>query len=123
MPPNPIFTITLIIGEKRERARRALKSVLAQDIADRILVNVFDRSRDPKVDFPELTAPNVNYEPVTLQTTLGELQKRAVLGATTEFVGFLEEHVVAPPEWLSESLRLHAQGYAGVTGMFLSGNS
>lgn len=123
MPPNPIITVNLIIDEKRGRARRALRSILAQDIADQIVIYVYDRSSEGSADFPELTAPNVIYEHVGKNTTLGQLQKRAVLAATTDCIGFLEEHVVAPPEWLRESLRLHDQGYAGVSGSFLSGNS
>jgi hypothetical protein len=122
MPSSWLLTVILIIGDKRERAQRALQSILAQDIADRILVLIYDRSSNPAQDFPELTRSNVVYEPSGPHTTLGELQKRAVHTATTEIVGFLEEHVVVPAGWARESLRLHEKGYAGVTGSFLSGN-
>lgn len=122
-PSSWLLTVILIIGDKRERAQRALQSILAQDIADRILILIYDRSRTPAQDFAELTRSNVVYEPSGPNTTLGELQKRAVQTATTDIVGFMEEHVVVPAGWARENLRLHAKGYAGVTGYFLSGNS
>jgi hypothetical protein len=121
-PSSWILTVILIIGDKRERAQRALQSILAQDIADRILVLVYDRSSTPAQDFPELTRSNVVYEPSGPNTTLGELQKRAVQTATTDIIGLLEEHVVVPAGWARKHLRLHEEGYAAVTGRFLSGN-
>jgi hypothetical protein len=57
------------------------------------------------------------------RTTAGQLQKRGLLAATTDFVAFVEEHVVVSPGWARESVRLHAMGYAGVTHVFRSGNS
>jgi len=112
----------MIIGDVRERAQRALRSVLSQDIAEQIVVLIYDRADTP-ADFPELSAPNVTYEWVGKNTTLGVLQKRAVQTATTDIIAFLEEHTVAPPEWARESLRLHSLGNTGITGFFLSGNS
>src|SRR5438874_1837476 len=76
MPPNPLLTVILIAGNRRERVQRSLGAVLAQDIADQIVV-----------------------------------------------IGFAEEHVMVPEGWARESLRLHAKGYAAVTGFFVSGNS
>lgn len=122
MRPDPILTVTLIAGNRRERVQRALRSILAQDIADKIVIIVYDRADNPARDLPELTTPNVSYEPVGRNTTLGQLQKRAVLAAKTDVIAFIEEHVAVPSGWARESLRLHAQGYAGVTGFFTAGN-
>jgi hypothetical protein len=115
---NPAITVVLVVGNYRDRAQRVLRSVLAQDIADQIVILFYDRADRPARDFLELNHPNVKYEAVDKKMTLGELQKRGILAATSEIVGLVEEHVAVPPNWARESLRLHAEGYAGVTGVF-----
>jgi glycosyltransferase involved in cell wall biosynthesis len=122
MLANPLLTVILIAGNHRERVQRMLRSVLEQDIADQILIIVYDRADRPTRDLPELTGSNVVYEAVDRRATLGQLQKRGTLAATTDVIAFIEEHVVVPPGWARESLRRHAQGYAAVTGSFVSGN-
>jgi len=122
MAKDPLLTVVLIAGTHRERVQRMLRSVLDQDIADQIVIMVYDRTENPSRNLPELNAPNVIYEPVDIKSTLGQLQKRAVLATSTDVIAFIEEHVVVPPGWARESLRLHGQGYAGVTGIFTSGN-
>jgi glycosyl transferase family 2 len=119
---NPAITVVLVVGNYRDRAQRVLRSVLAQDIADQILILFYDRADRPARDFSELSHPNVKYEAVDRSLSLGELQKRGILAATSEIVGLVEEHVAVPPNWARESLRLHAEGYAGVTGVFVPGN-
>ena len=119
---NPAVTVVLVAGNYRDRAQRVLRSILAQDIADQILILFYDRADNPARDFSELDHPNVKYEAVDKNLSLGELQKRGILAATSEVVGFVEEHVAVPPNWARESLRLHAEGYAGVTGVFVPGN-
>jgi hypothetical protein len=122
MPTTPVLTVVMIAGNRRERAQRMLRSVLEQDIGDQIMIMVYDRSDQPARDLPELNRPNIVYEVVDKSWTLGPLQKRATLAATTDIIAFIEEHVVVPPGWARESLRLHAEGYAGVTGIFTAGN-
>jgi len=119
---NPAITVVLVVGNYRDRAQRVLRSVLAQDIANQILILFYDRADRPARDFSELNHPNVKYEAVDRNLSLGELQKRGILAATSEIVGLVEEHVAVPPNWARESLRLHAEGYAGVTGVFVPGN-
>ena len=122
MAKDPLLTVVSIAGARRERVQRMLRSILDQDIADQIVIIVYDRTENPKRDLPELNRTNVIYEPVDMKSTLGRLQKRAVLTASTDVIAFIEEHVVVPAGWARESLRLHGQGYAGVTGVFASGN-
>jgi glycosyltransferase involved in cell wall biosynthesis len=122
MPAPPVLTVVLIAGNRRERVQRMLRSVLEQDIADQIVIIVYDRADRPARDLPELNRSNIVYEAVDRQSTLGPLQKRATLAATTDIIAFIEEHVVVPPGWARESLRLHAEGYTGVTGIFVPGN-
>lgn len=119
---GPVLTVVLVVADYRERGRRALRSILDQDIDKEFLVLFYDRAQQPARDIPELNHPSVRYEAVDRNITLGELQKRGVLAATTEIVGLAEEHVTVPRNWARESLRLHAEGYAGVTGVFLPGN-
>jgi hypothetical protein len=120
--PNPVLTVVFVAGNCRERVQRALRGLLSQDIADQIAIIVYDRADQPRRDLPELTSPNVTYEAVGKNSTLGQLQKRGLLAATTDVIAFIEEHVLVPPGWARESLRLHSEGYAGVTGFFLAGN-
>lgn len=120
---NPVLTVVFVAGNSRERAQRSLRSVLDQDGADRIVVHVYDRAYHPVRDLPEFSHPSVAYEPVDRQSTLGQLQKRALLNARTEIIAFIEEHVCVPPGWARETLRLHALGYTGVTGIFVPGNA
>ncbi len=118
-PAPPLLTVVLIAGNRRERVQRTLQSLLEQDIADQIVTMVYDRADQPARDIPELNRPNIVYEAVDRHSTLGPLQKRATLAASTDIIAFIEEHVVVPPGWAQESLRLHAEGYAGVTGVFV----
>lgn len=123
MPMSPAFTVVLVAGNRRERAQRMLRSVLEQDIADQIVIMVYDRADQPSRDLPELTRPGIIYEAVDKGSTIGQLLARATLAAATEIIAFIEEHVVVPPGWARESLRRHADGYAGVTGTLTCGNS
>jgi Glycosyl transferase family 2 len=122
MPTIPVLTVVLIAGNCRERVQRVLQSVLEQDIADQIVIMVYDRADQPARDLPELNRSNIVYEVVDKGCTQGPLQKYATLAATTDIIAFIEEHVVVPPGWARESLRRHAEGYAGVTGIFVAGN-
>ena len=122
MSSSPALTIVLVADNQRERAQRMLRSVLQQDIADEIIIFVYDRAYKPTRDFTELNHPNVVYEAVGRKLTLGQLQKRATLTAATDIIAFIEEHVTVPPGWARETLRRHAEGYAGVTGSFIAGN-
>jgi glycosyl transferase family 2 len=122
MSPNPALTVVLVADVHRERAQRMLRSILQQDIADQIVIFVYDRAYEPTKDFAELNHPNVVYEAAGRKLTLGQLQKRATLTATTDIIAFIEEHVTVPPGWARETLRRHAEGYAGVTGNFVAGN-
>lgn len=117
-----MFTVVVVAGNNRERARRALQSILSQDTENRITVLVYDRAYEPVRDLPEFDYPNVTYEAVARESTLGQLQKRAVLTVDSEVIAFIEEHVIVPPGWIRESLRAHAMGYTGVSGSFIPGN-
>ena len=123
MPANPLLTVVLIAGNNRQRAQRMLRSVLEQDIAEKIVIRVFDRSDKPARDLPELNQSNVVYEPVDKSTTLGQLRARATRTASTEIIAFIEEHVAVPSGWARESLRRHDEGYAAVSGILVPGNS
>jgi hypothetical protein len=123
MTPSPGFTVVLIAGNSRERTRRALQSILRQDTDKQLRVLVYDRAYEPVRDLPEFDFPNVTYEPVARESTLGQLQKRAVLTVDTEIIAFIEEHAVVPSEWARESLHAHAMGYTGVSGSFIPGNA
>ena len=122
MPSNAALTVVLVADEYRDRAQRMLRSVLEQDIADQIVIFVYDRANGAAKDFPELNHPSVVHQAVDRKLTLGQLQKRAVVTATTDLLAFIEEHVVVPPGWARETLQRHAEGYAGVTGNFVAGN-
>jgi hypothetical protein len=122
MSSNPALTVVLVVDKYRERAQRMLRSVLEQDIADQISLLVYDRADQTGRDLPEFHLENVVYEAVDRELTLGQLQKRAILTTSSDIIAFIEEHVAVPPGWARESLRRHAEGYAGVTGSFVAGN-
>ena len=117
------MTVVLVAGNVRERAQRTLQSVLEQKLNGQIAVLVYDRAFQPARDLPEFDHPSVTYQAADSRSTLGQLQKQAVFAVQTEFIAFIEEHVVVPPGWAEESLRLHAAGYTGVTGIFTPGNA
>src|SRR6266480_1621072 len=96
---DPALTVVLVAANYRNRAQRALRSILEQDIADQVVVLFYDRADKPARDFPELNHANVRYEAVDRNITLGVLQRRGILAATSEIVGLMEEHVVVPPNW------------------------
>ena len=119
---KPLLTVVLVAGNYRDRFQTCIRSVLAQDIIDQIAILVYDRAYRPVRDLPEFEHPQVRYEAVDRHRTLGQLQKESVLETETEFIAFIEEHVVVPVNWARESLRVHADGYTGVTGIFVHGN-
>lgn len=119
---TPALTAVVIIGNNRKRVQRTLRSILEQDIADQIVIMVFDRADRPARDLPELTQANTIYEPIDNDSTPGRLQARATLAASTDIIAFVEDHVVVPAGWARESLRRHREGYTGVTGTIDSGN-
>ena len=122
MPSSPILTVVLVVDRYRERAQRVLRSLLEQELAGQINIVVYDRASQTARDLPEFHLPNVFHEAVDRKSTLGQLQKRATLTIPTDIIAFIEEHVTVPPGWARESLRRHAEGYAGVTGTFVAGN-
>jgi hypothetical protein len=122
MPSRPLLTVVLIAGNNRERARRMLRSVLDQDIAEQIAIAVFDRADKPSRELPELNRSNIVYQTADKTTTLGELRARATGAVSSEIIAFIEEHVVLPQGWAQESLRRHQEGYAGISGIFTAGN-
>src|SRR4051812_22093990 len=122
MARDPVLTVILTAGNDRGRFQQTLRSILDQDIIEQILIVIYDRAYQPVRDLPEFDHPNVSYQPVERHSTLGQLQQQSVFSGKTEFIAFIEEHVLVPTNWARESLHAHSRGYAGATGVFIPGN-
>lgn len=104
----PAMSVVICVDRQRLRGARALRSVLAQDAADRLEVILQDVGH---ADFPPLDAsgdPRVRCIPLPRGLSYGEAMTRGALAARAPIVTFLEEHAVALPGWAAALIAAHA---------------
>jgi len=103
------LTVILVIGRHRERAARALASVLGQDGIGRfeVLVADLDPGCGPIVGAGH---PAVRFLPMPPATLFGTARAEALGQARGRIIAFLEEHARAEPGWARALLAAHAGG-------------
>jgi hypothetical protein len=113
----------MIVGSQRKRAANALASVLAQAEIERAEVILIDVALDR---FPPLTGsdhPQVRTIHMGKELHFGAMRAYAARIARGELVAYLEEHALALPGWLKETLAAFARAdWAAVAGVVVPAN-
>lgn len=117
----PEYSIVLVTGTQRDRAGRALASLLAQEGIERSEILLFDRA-EGFPDLPGSDHPSVRFTRVPKTTHFSEARTMAVRMARAPFIGFLEEHCRARQGWIKALLRAHEGPWAAIGSEVHHGN-
>jgi GT2 family glycosyltransferase len=118
----PELSVILVVGSRRDRASRALASLLAQEGIDRMEILLADLDPEGEV-IAGIDHPWVRVLPMSPEVVFGEARRRAVVEARAEIVAFLEEHALAEPGWAEAILAAHGTGsWASVGPRVRNGN-
>jgi hypothetical protein len=121
VPVQPDFTVGLVVGERRERAAHCLKTLLSQNILDRMEIRVADIARDRLDPLPGSNHPQVQVVRMP-GATYAQARLRVVQEAAGRIVGFIEEHAWAFDGWAEAILEAHNEPWAGVGAEVHIGN-
>jgi hypothetical protein len=114
---TPSVSVVIVPGNRRERAARALASVLDQDGMQRAEVVLLDAADDGAPPLPRSGEPTVRLFPRPERGSYGALRAEGTRLARAPIVAFLEEHAVALPGWLVAIAESLGSGeYAGASG-------
>ena len=114
---DPAVSVVLVVGDQRERAARALASVLAQDGLERAEVLLVECAHPGHEPLQGSDHPAVRVLGRPERGSFGELRAGAVRESRAPIVAFVEEHVVARAGWLVAIDRAMApEDVAGVGG-------
>lgn len=114
---DPTISVVIVAGNQRERAARALGSVLAQEGIARAEVILVDCGRPVGAPLPGSDHAAVRVVARPGRGAFGALRADAVREAAAPIVAFLEEHAEALPGWLVAVERVLSSGdYAGASG-------
>jgi GT2 family glycosyltransferase len=119
---QPELTIILVVGERRDRAVGALRSVLAQDAVDRLEVLLCDLAPGEPPPLPGSDHPTVRTVRLPPETLFSAAKARAIRMAAAPVVVFLEEHVRVHPGWAAALIAAHEGPWAGVGAEVHNGN-
>ncbi len=113
-PKDILVSVIIVIGDKRERAKGSIESVLRQDSVEVLELIVIDASSEK---YPPLQIKYQNTIYISLEKRLGigQMKEMAVNKASGYWIAFLEEHARALPGWLNAIKNLDRQ-YAGMGG-------
>ncbi len=116
MTARPFVSIIMVIGVQRERAGRALASVLAQHGLENAEVLLFDTAFDRCPPVPGSDHAAVTVHPVREAKSVNVIRAQAAEIARGEAVAYLEEHIFVVPGWLDAITRGFRAGHGGVGG-------
>jgi hypothetical protein len=118
------LTIILVVGQRRERAARALASLLAQRAVDRLEVLLLDCAPEapPPPPLPGSDHPSVVCKRLPAATSFGAAKALGVRLARAPVVAFLEEHCRVFPGWAEALIAAHRGPWAGVGAEVHNGN-
>lgn len=109
------LTVGLVAGPHRDRARRALTSLLGQSMAEGMKVHVIDTepTSEPVVPAQLPHGLELQVTAATPDVLIGGARATVAREAVSPLVGFLEEHCVAHPDWAAALVAAHASPDVG----------
>jgi GT2 family glycosyltransferase len=123
-PPSerPDLTVVLVIGDQRERERRALQSLLQQSAIDRMEILLYDLGPADCPPLPGSEHRRVCLTRRTPQDLLATARADGIRAAKAPVICFMEEHCEMQPGAAEAFLRAHEGPWAAVGGGFINGN-
>lgn len=110
----PEMSVILAVGERRDRAVRALATVLAQSAVDRLEILLLDCAPGDPPPLPGSEHPAVRTLRLPPDVLFSTAKANAVRIASAPVVAFLEEHCRALPGWAEALIEAHRGPWAGV---------
>jgi len=111
---TPELSVVVVVGPRRARAETCLRSLLDQEIGERLEVVVID-VEPGATPITGQEDPRVRSRSLPPGTTFATARVEGVRLAQGAVVAFLEEHCLALPGWGAALLRAYAAGpWAGV---------
>jgi hypothetical protein len=118
----PEMSVLLAVGERRDRAVRALASVLAQSAVDRLEILLLDCAPGDPPPLPGSDHPAVHTIRLPPDILFSTAKAHAVRIASAPVVAFLEEHCRVYPGWAEALIEAHRGPWAGVGAEVHVGN-
>lgn len=119
---TPELSVILVVGERRDRVVGALASVLAQDVADRLEILLFDLGPGDPPPVQGSGHPAVRVVKMPPDTLFSAAKAKAIRMASAPVVVFLEEHCRTHPGWARALIEAHRGPWAGVGAEVHNGN-
>src|SRR5215212_4751671 len=120
--PSPEFAVIVAVGGQRERAARALRSLLEQNIIDRMEILVFDHASADCPSLPGSAHPQVRTFRRSPDYLLGDSRFDGVQAASAPLVCFMEEHCEMQPGCAESIVMAHRGPWAAVGSDFINAN-
>ena len=121
-PWRPDLSVIIVIAEQRQRGERALRSLLEQNVIERMEIIIMDLSSKETPPLDGSDHPRVSLVRITNGITFGDARAQAVRIACAPVIAFMEEHCVTHPGWAEAVLGAHQEPWAGVGCAFDLGN-
>lgn len=102
---EPHVSIVLVVGDRRHRSSRALRSALAQGGIDRAELVLVDAGSPEVPPLPGSDDERVSVLRPALSMGFGALKAAGVRRARAPIVAFMEDHVELRPGWLEGILQ------------------
>lgn len=122
MTEKPQIAIIQLIGKPRQRAERALASVLAQESLEAAEILLVDSVAPAYPPLPGSEHPQVKVIQPTNPAHFGAMKAEAVRQAKADLVVFVEDHVEADPGWLKAILAACEGPWSAVGCQVLNAN-
>jgi Glycosyl transferase family 2 len=116
------LSVVLVVGQRRERAARALASLLAQRPLPRLEVLLLDCAPGEPPPVPGSDHPAVKRVALPATTGFAAAKTLGVELSTAPVVAFLEEHCRVAPGWAAALIEAHRGPWAAVAGEVHNGN-
>lgn len=119
---TPELTIILVVGERRDRAGRALASLLAQSAVDRMEVLLYDLGPGEPPPVPGSDHPAVRTVRMPPDALFSRVKAEGVKIAAAPVVVFVEEHTRVYEGWAEALIEAHRGPWAAVGAEVHNGN-
>jgi hypothetical protein len=116
------LSVILVLGERRDRAAGALRSLLAQSVVGRMEVLLFDLAPGEPPPLPGSDHPAVRCVRLPPDKLFSAAKAQGVRAAAAPVVAFFEEHCRAHPGWAEALLAAHEGPWAAVGAEVHNGN-
>jgi glycosyl transferase family 2 len=116
------LSVVIAIGGQRERAARALASVLGQSCLDRLEILLYDLGPEGCPALPGSDHPKVKMARSGPDDLLSRARRRGIHSASAPMVCFMEEHCEMQPGCAEKIIAAQSDGWAAIGPDFTNGN-